>query len=390
MNNFLPYGRHNIREKDIQKVIEVLRSDYLTQGPKVPAFEKAISKKFNVLHAIASNSATSSLHLACLALGLKENDYFWTSATTFVASANCGLYCSAKIDFVDINPNNGLMDIEKLKRKLKKAEIHRKIPKILIPVHLAGSSCEMKEIYKLSEKYGFKIIEDASHAVGGSYLNQPIGSCQFSSICIFSFHPVKIITTGEGGIATTNSSLLANKMSQLRSHGITKDSNNFIYKPDGIWSYEQQLLGFNYRMNDISAALGISQLDRLEFIIKERNKLFNNYKELIKDLPCSLLEIPLNVYSSLHLAIIRLNNSNPSFHSNIFNGMRSFGIGVQVHYTPVHLQPYYRQFGFKEGDFPESEKYSKSCFSIPIYPEITFKDQIFIINKLESLIYKYK
>ena len=290
---FLPYGKQNITHDDINEVLKVLQSDFLTQGPKVPLFEKEICKKVNSKYAIASNSATSSLHLACMALGLTKDDILWTSPITFVASANCALYCGAKIDFVDINQKNSLMDVRLLEKKLNKAEKSGKLPKIVVPVHLAGSSCDMKYIYELSKKYGFYIIEDASHAIGGQYLNQPVGSCLYSDITIFSFHPVKIITTGEGGIATTNSRKLAETMSELRSHGITKYQNKFIEKrKNENWRYEQQKLGFNYRLTDISASLGLSQLKRLELIVKERNLLFENYKKKLSCNDLEMIEVP--------------------------------------------------------------------------------------------------
>ena len=374
VKNFIPYGRQDISKKDIKEVISVLKSDFLTQGPKVPLFEKAICEKVNSKYAVSTNSATSSLHIACMALGLGPGDYLWTSPISFVASANCALYCGAKVDFVDIDLNTGLISIDHLKSKLINAEKLGKLPKILIPVHLAGSSCDMKSIYDLSQKYGFLIIEDASHAIGGKFFDHYVGSCKYSDITVFSFHPVKIITTGEGGVATTNSINLANKMSELRSHGITKDKTKFVINSiNDDWRYEQQQLGFNYRLTDIAAALGISQLKRLDNIVKERNVLFNNYINLFSDLSLKMLDIPTGVYSSLHLAVLRFENLN--IQSFLFKNLRDNGIGTQVHYTPIHLQPFYSRFGFKEGDYPNSEKYSKSSLSIPIYPGLKKGDQ---------------
>ena len=291
-NSYLPYGKQTISEKDINAVIKVLKSEYLTQGPVVPEFENALSKEVNARHTVATNSATSALHIACLALGLEKEHWVWTSPTTFVASANCARYCGAKIDFVDIEKETGLMSITELKRKLERAKERNRLPKIVIPVHLTGSSCDMIKIKELSDEYGFNIIEDASHAVGGKYQEEPVGDCRYSDITIFSFHPVKIITSGEGGAATTNNIEIANKMRKLRSHGITKEQEEFVNEPAGPWSYEQQMLGYNYRMTDIHAALGLSQLSEIEKITTERRRQYESYKHLIKELPVSLLEIP--------------------------------------------------------------------------------------------------
>ncbi len=376
---YIPYGKHHINKSDIEAIVSVLKSDYLTQGPIIEIFEREISKKVESNYAIAVNSATSALHIACLALGLKKGEYLWTSSITFVASANCGRYCGAEVDFIDIDQNSGLISIENLKSKLKKAKLENKLPKIIIPVHLAGSSCDMKEIFKLSKIYGFSIIEDASHAIGGGYENQPVGNCKYSDISIFSFHPVKIITTAEGGVAVTNNKVYAQKMMDLRSHFIIKDSERFIEKNTPDWRYEMQELGFNYRMNDIQAALGLSQLKRLDNIVMRRNKIYQKYKSLLKGSPLEFLEVPKNVYSSFHLVIVKLHESKN--YKSVFNGMRENGIGVQLHYWPVHLQPYYKNLGFGEGDFVEAEKYAKRSFSLPVYPELKDKD-IEITSKL--------
>ena len=357
---YLPYGKHSINSTDIVRVIKTLKSDFLTQGPLVPEFEKNISQKVYSNYSVAVNSATSALHIACLALNLKPEEYVWTSPISFVASSNCALYCGAKIDFVDVNINTGLIDVNLLEKKLKKAAIEEKLPKILIPVHLAGTSCNMEEIYKLSKKYDFKIIEDASHALGAQYKKMPIGSCQFSDITVFSFHPVKMITTAEGGIATTNDKFLFEKMQKLRCHGITKNKNEFIFNQDGKWHYEQNLLGYNYRLSDVHAALGINQLKRLEKIVKKRNDLLKFYKSISKNLEISFLDIPEDCLSSVHLAIIRFNNFNPKVHKTIFNKMRENNIGVQLHYIPIHLQPFYRGMGFNAGEFPNSEFYAQN------------------------------
>lgn len=385
-NSFLPYGRHSISRSDIKKVIKTLKSEFITQGPLVPEFERNLSKIVASKHTVAVNSGTSALHIACLALDLKPNEYVWTSPISFVASSNCALYCGAKIDFVDINPNTGLIDEDLLEEKLKKASLQNKLPKILIPVHLAGTSCNMEKIYKLSREFGFKIIEDASHALGAKYKNKPVGNCKFSDITVFSFHPVKMITTGEGGAATTNNQVLLEKMRKLRTHGITKDSTEFSYKEEGPWHYEQNLLGFNYRLNDIQAALGISQLERLKKIVSKRNKLLNFYKKISQDINITFLGIPEDCLSSVHLAIIKLNNFNPDLHKIIFEKMRERNIGVQLHYIPIHLHPFYRGIGFNKGDFPNSERYAKNSFSIPIYTELEKTNQIRVINALKELI----
>tara|TARA_Y100000589_G_C27116551_1_gene614491 strand:+ start:255 stop:1430 length:1176 start_codon:yes stop_codon:yes gene_type:complete len=383
---YLPYGKHSITYTDILKVIKTLKSDFLTQGPLVPEFEKNVSQIVNSNYAVAVNSATSALHIACLALNLKPEEYVWTSPISFVASSNCALYCGAKIDFVDININTGLIDENLLEKKLKKAAIQEKLPKILIPVHLAGTSCNMEEIYKLSKKYNFKIIEDASHALGAKYKSNPIGSCKFSDITVFSFHPVKMITTAEGGVATTNNKFLFEKMKKLRCHGITKNNNEFIFNQEGKWHYEQNLLGYNYRLSDVQAALGISQLERLEKIVKKRNELLKFYKSISKNIEISFLDIPEDCLSSVHLAIVKFNNFNPKFHKTIFNKMKENNIGVQLHYIPIHLQPFYRKMGFRSGDFPNSEFYAQNVLSIPLFNELKKRDQIRVINTLKELL----
>ena len=366
--DFIPYGRQTITTADINAVISILESDFLTQGPIVPDFESAISEVVDSKFSVAVNSATSALHIACIALDLGPGDILWTVPTTFVASANCGRYCGAAVDFVDIDPATGLMSVEALAVKLEQADREGALPKVVVPVHLTGSSCDMASISSLAERYGFAVLEDASHAIGGSYQGEPVGNCRHSAVTVFSFHPVKIITTGEGGLATTNDSVLAQRMADLRSHGITKDAKRFELPASGPWSYEQQELGFNYRMTDLQAALGLSQLQRLEQIVAERQRLLHQYSTLLADLPLRLLEIPRNVYSALHLAVIRLDDSCPTHHRRVFDGLRASEIGVQVHYTPVHLQPYYRRLGFCEDDFPEAEAYATNAISLPLYP----------------------
>ncbi|WP_269623228.1 UDP-4-amino-4,6-dideoxy-N-acetyl-beta-L-altrosamine transaminase [Prochlorococcus marinus] len=383
---FLPYGRQNISQDDIDSVIRVLKSDYLTQGPITGEFEKEASLKVSCKYVVSVNSGTSALHIACLALDLNPGDILWTTPITFVASANCARYCGAEIDFVDIDPKTGLMSTDELEKKLKEAEKQDQLPKIVIPVHLAGTSCDMQTIYKLSKEYGFSIIEDASHAIGGFYKEYPVGSCKFSNITVFSLHPVKIITSAEGGLATTNDSLLAKKLRLLSSHGIVKNKNDFINKKANSWFYEQQLLGFNYRMTDVLAALGLSQLKRLDYFISERQSIFKSYKNIFSDLPLYFLEVPDNIKSSHHLAIIRLNNKNQEYHRKVFDGMRSKNIGVQLHYTPVHLQPYYKEYGFRNGLFPKAEQYSSNAMSLPIFPGLSDNELKRIYNDLSSLL----
>ena len=383
---FIPYGKHSVTEEDIIAVTNILRDKPLTQGLKVKEFEDAIAKTVKVKNCIAVNSATSALHLSCLALGVSENDIVWTSPISFVASANCALYCGAKIDFVDINPSTGLLDIDKLKLKLIDAEKNGCLPKVLIPVHLSGSSCDMKEISYLSEIYNFFIIEDASHAIGGKYKDSMVGSCKYSSITVFSFHPVKIITTGEGGAATTNDSNIANKIRSLSSHGIEKDHNKFLNPYEGSWNYEQQDLGFNYRLTDIQAALGLSQLKRLSKIVKQRNLKLNYYREILKSLPLNILEIPKENYSSVHLAVIRLKTISKSYYIRVFEGLKSNNIGVQLHYKPIYKNPYFKKFNFNKNLFPGAEEYEASAISIPLFPNLTQEEQMKVKYILEKLL----
>ena len=383
---FIPYGRQTISEADIAAVEAVLRGPYLTQGPAVPAFEQAVAARVSANHAVAVNSATSALHLACLALGLGPGDRLWTTPITFVASANCGRYCGAQVDFVDIDPATGLLSVAALERKLEQAASSGTLPKILVPVHLCGTSCDMAAIGALAQRYGVAVLEDASHAIGGHYQGEPVGNCRHSAISVFSFHPVKIITTAEGGLATTNEPQLAQRMQDLRSHGITKDEARFERPAPGPWSYEQQELGFNYRLTDLQAALGLSQLERLEAIVPERQRLFEVYRQRLASLPVSLLEIRAYVRSALHLAVIRLHDPDPAHHRRVFEGLRAAGIGVQLHYSPVHLQPYYRRLGFAEGDFPQAEAYARNAISLPLYPGLQEQEQQRVVEVLADLL----
>jgi UDP-4-amino-4,6-dideoxy-N-acetyl-beta-L-altrosamine transaminase len=368
----IPYGKQSILKNDIDAVVSVLQSDWLTQGPAVPIFEEKLAKKVGVKYGVAVNSATSALHIACLALDLGKGDWLWTSPNTFVASANCGLYCGAQVDFVDIDSKTFNMSVEELEKKLIIAKKHNKLPKIVIPVHFSGQSCDMKAIFQLSQQYGFKIIEDASHAIGGSYEDQLIGNCTYSHITIFSFHPVKIITTGEGGMAVTNDSELAQSMRLLRSHGITRNAEEMHKKPDGPWYYEQIDLGFNYRMTDIQAALGASQLDSLDYFIDRRRVLAIQYNDFFKELPIQTQQSSPSSSSSHHLYVIRVQAHK---RLDIFNKLRAQDIGVNVHYIPVHLQPAYHKLGFSPGQFPQAESYYYEAISLPIYANLTKVEQ---------------
>ncbi|WP_254929228.1 UDP-4-amino-4,6-dideoxy-N-acetyl-beta-L-altrosamine transaminase [Cyanobium sp. T1B-Tous] len=383
---FIPYGRQTISEADIAEVVEVLRSPCLTQGPTVPAFEQSVAVKVGARYGVAVNSATSALHIACLALGLGPGDRLWTSPNTFVASANCGRYCGAAVDFVDIEPATGLMSVAALETKLQHAERDGILPKLVVPVHLTGSSCDMAPIGSLAQRYGFAVLEDASHAIGGRYRGEPVGNCRYSAITVFSFHPVKIITSGEGGLATTNDPILAQRMAELRSHGIVREAERFERPAAGPWVYEQQQLGFNYRITDIQAALGLSQLQRLDEIVIERNRQLECYRELLAGLPVKLLEVPDDVLSSVHLAVIRLQQATADQHRQLFEELRDAGIGVQLHYSPVHLQPYYRALGFTEGQFPEAEAYASSAMSLPLFPGLEPTQCIFVAQQLTRLL----
>jgi UDP-4-amino-4,6-dideoxy-N-acetyl-beta-L-altrosamine transaminase len=383
----IPYGKQDINQSDVDSVVNVLQSDFLTQGTQVLLFEKKVARYCDAKYGVAVNSATSALHVACLALGLKEGDWLWTSPNSFVASANCGLYCGAQVDFVDIDSQTYNLSVEKLEDKLIQAKQENILPKIVIPVHFAGQSCDMEKIYSLSKKYGFKIIEDASHAIGGKYKDKPIGNCQYSDITVFSFHPVKIITTAEGGLSVTNSKELSSKMQLYRSHGITRDKRSMTKEPDGDWYYQQTNLGFNYRMTELQAALGANQMKRLDEFVSKRHILQERYDLFLRNFP---LRIPFqdeNNYSALHLYPIQINlNKVSKSRKKIYNELREGGIGVNVHYIPIHTQPYYLQFGFKEGDFPNSENYYSKAISIPLFHGMTIKQQNLIINTLDKIL----
>ena len=387
MNSYIPYGRQDINQADIQVVLEVLQSDWLTQGPVINRFEQAVADYCGVKYAVAVSSATAALHIACLAVGLGPQDWLWTSPNTFVASANCGLYCDAHVDFVDINPHTYNLSIEQLEQKLVKASQQNCLPKVLIPVHFAGQSCEMDKIASLSKQYGFKVIEDASHAIGGKYQGKPIGCCEFSDLAVFSFHPVKIITTGEGGMVLTNRQDLYEKLIRLRSHGITRDSNLMQGESHGAWYYQQLELGFNYRMTDIQAALGASQIKRLDEFVNRRRFLAQHYNHLLQNLPITLPHQHPDTESSWHLYVIRLHlDKIHKTHRQVFEELRQADIGVNLHYIPVHTQPYYQNIGFKWGDFPKSETYYADAISIPLYYGLSKEDQNRVVENLREVL----
>lgn len=383
----IPYGKQDIDQADIDSVIKVLQSDFLTQGSQVPLFEKTVSNYCGAAFGIAVNSATSALHIACLALGLGKGDWLWTSPNSFVASANCGLYCGAKIDFVDIDPQTYNLSAEELEKKLIQAKQDDNLPKIVIPVHFSGQSCDMKKIHSLSQEYGFKIIEDASHAIGGKYLDQPIGCCQYSDITVFSFHPVKIITTAEGGLATTNDEELSERMQLFRSHGVTRNPKLMSKLSEGGWYYQQVDLGFNYRMTELQAALGVSQMQRLDEFVTQRHTLQERYDSLLSGLPIIKPHQSQDSYSALHLYPIQIDvDSVDKGREKIFDELRQNGIGVNVHYIPIHTQPYYLQFGFKAGDFPNSESYYNRAISIPLFHAMTAEQQDEVLNVLMRVV----
>ena len=383
----IPYGKQDIKQADIDSVLNALQSDFLTQGPQAPLFEKIVSDYCGTEYGVAVNSATSALHIACLALGLREGDWLWTSPNSFVASANCGLYCDARIDFVDIDQQTYNMSVEELEKKLAQAKQEKKLPKILIPVHFSGQSCDMKKIHSLSKEYGFKVIEDASHAIGGKYLDEPIGGCQYSDITVFSFHPVKIITTAEGGMATTNSKELAEKMQLYRSHGTTRNEKLMTKKADGPWYYQQVDLGFNYRMTELQAALGVSQVQRLDEFVARRHVLQERYDSLLSGLPIIRPYQDKHSFSALHLYPIQIDlNKVSKNREQIFDELRETGVGVNVHYIPIHTQPYYRQLGFKDGEFPNSESYYKAALSLPLYSGMSFQEQDKVVESVTKVL----
>ena len=383
--NLIPYGRQEISDEDEIAVIETLRSDFLTQGPQLPLFEKIVADYCTSKYGLAVNSATSALHIACLALDLKKGDWLWTSPNSYVASANCGVYCGANIDFVDIDPRTYNMSTEALEKKLIQARQEKKLPKIVIPVHFAGQSCDMQKIYALSQEYGFKIIEDASHAIGASYLKSKVGSCEYSDITVFSFHPVKIITTAEGGCATTNDENLFERMQLFRSHGVTRDPKFMTKETEGMWYYQQVALGFNYRMTELQAALGISQMRRIDEFVEKRNILKDRYDYLLDGLLVIRPYQAENIQSAMHLYPIQVDTSRTKVSRHeVFDALVHGGIGVNVHYIPIHTQPYYLQKGFTHGDFPISETYYSKAISLPLFSKMSFEEQDKVVNTLSK------
>lgn len=374
----IPYGRQSISEDDIRAVVEVLRSDFITQGPAVPYFERSVADYCLVPHAVAANSATSALHVACVALGLRPGDRLWTSPNTFVASANCARYCGAEVDFVDIDPRTYNLSAPALEAKLAQAAKTGHLPKIVVPVHFAGQSCEMKDISALAKRYGFRVLEDASHAIGADYDDGKVGDCRYSDAAVFSFHPVKIITTGEGGIVTTRDAALHEHMSRLRAHGITRDSSQMQAVPEGRWSYEQLELGWNYRLTDFQAALGASQLRRLDECVSRRRALAARYDERLRDLPVTTPTQAPSGRSSWHLYVIHVKQRR-----KVYDALRAAGIGVNVHYIPVHLQPYYRSLGFNPGDYPEAERHYGQAISLPLFADLSEEQQDFVVAELK-------
>lgn len=384
----IPYGRQSISQADIDAVVAVLQSDWLTQGPSIERFEQAMASSCQAAHAIAVSNATAALHIACLALDLGPGDWLWTSPNTFVASANCALYCGAQVDFVDIDPHTLNLDVQALATKLAQAQRLGRLPKVVVPVAFAGQSCDMAGIRELAERYGFKVIEDASHAVGASYLGRPVGCGDYADITVFSFHPVKIITTGEGGLLTTQDEQLAERLLRLRSHGITRDPALMTQPSEGPWYYQQLELGYNYRITDIQAALGLSQLTRLSAFVARRRALAARYDELLAGLPLTLPVAQPGAESAWHLYPVRLHlHALQRDHQQVFTALREAGIGVNLHYIPVHLQPYYRGLGFAAGDFPEAERYYREAISLPLYPDMTDEQQEQVVQALISVLH---
>lgn len=382
----IPYGRQEVTDRDIDAVVSVLRSDYLTQGPVVPLFEERLAQYAGAAHAVAVNSATSALHIACLALGLGPGDYLWTSPITFVASANCGLYCGAKVDFVDIDPKTLNMSPVRLREKLESAAQSGTLPKVVVAVHMCGQSCDMRSIHALGQEFGFSIIEDASHAIGGRYLGQPIGNCRFSDITIFSFHPVKIITTAEGGIATTQDFALSERMRMLRSHGITREPSAMINSAHGPWYYEQQALGFNYRMTEIQAALGLSQMEKVDEYVARRHQIASVYADLLDGIPLELPWQDTDCYSAFHLYAIRLNVEALDVSlADLHRLMRQSGIGVNLHYIPIPMQPFYQELGFNAAEWPEACRYYAGAMSLPLFPTLSAAQQTQVAVQLRQI-----
>ncbi|MBN9411003.1 MAG: UDP-4-amino-4,6-dideoxy-N-acetyl-beta-L-altrosamine transaminase [Burkholderiales bacterium] len=379
----IPYGRQDVTDADVEAVVAVLRSDFLTQGPVVPRFEAALAQYCGAPHAVAVNSATSALHIACMALGLGPGDWLWTSPITFVASSNCGLYCGAQVDFVDIDPRTYNLCPDALERKLLRAQAEGRLPKVVVPVHFAGQPCDMRRIHALAQRFSFKLIEDASHAVGGRYLGQPVGDCRYSDVVVFSFHPVKIITTGEGGMAVTRDARLAARMARLRSHGVTRDAADMTHAPDGPWYYQQIDLGYNYRMTELQAVLGESQLQRIDDYVARRHALAARYDRLLEGLPVQRPWQHPDGYSGLHLYVVRITADAQVQRDAVFARMRQADVGVNVHYIPVHTQPYYQQLGVTYDALEESMRYYAEAISLPMFPGLDEAQQDAVVDALQ-------
>lgn len=382
----IPYGRQNVDQADIDAVVEVLRSDWLTQGPTLERFERAVAERCRADHAVAVCNATAGLHLACLAVGLGPGDLLWTSPNSFVASANCARYCGAEVDFVDIDPLTWNLDVRALADKLERARALGRLPKAVVAVAFSGQSCDMGEIARLAREYGFRVIEDAAHALGARYAGEPVGSGRHADLTVFSFHPVKIVTSGEGGMVLCNDPGLSQRLRDLRSHGITRDAARMSEPSHGGWYYQQVELGFNYRMCDIQAALGLSQLNRLDDFLARRRELAARYQRLLAELPLQLPAQQDGAESAWHLYVVRLDESLESRHRQIFEALRGAGIGVNLHYIPIHLQPYYRELGFNDGDFPEAERYYRQAISLPLFPDLSDAQQDQVVETLRRVL----
>jgi len=383
----IPYARQSIDQSDISAVVEVLQSDWLTQGPLVERFEQAIAQRCGAGHAVAICNATAGLHLACLAAGLGSGDWLWTSPISFVASANCGRYCGASVDFVDIDPYTWTIDAAALALKLEQADRQGRLPKVVVAVAFAGQSADMRTIKALAHQYGFTLIEDAAHAVGARYAGVAVGSGEFADMTVFSFHPVKIITSAEGGMVLTNRADLAQRLRLLRGHGVTRDSGQMTEESHGAWYYQQLELGFNYRITDLQAALGLSQLARLDDFLVRRQALAARYQQLLAGLPVGVQAPQAEAESAWHLFVVRLQGDNlQRSHREVFDGMRAAGVGVNLHYIPIHLQPYYRELGFKPGDFPQAEAYYAGALSLPMYPGLSDAQQDHVVDSLRGLL----
>lgn len=383
----IPYGRQSLDQADIDAVLKVLQSDWLTQGPTIERFEQAMAARCEAASAVAVCNATAALHIACLAAGLGAGDRLWTTPNTFLASANCGRYCGAEVDFVDIDPGTWNLDAQALARKLEVAAVERRLPKVVVAVAFSGQSCDMRAMAGLARRYGFVLIEDASHAVGASYAGRPVGCGEFAAMTVFSFHPVKIITTGEGGMVLTNDPALADRLRRLRSHGMTRDPAQMSEASHGPWYYQQTELGFNYRITDLQAALGLSQLDKLGGFVARRRHLVERYQRLLADLPLTLPQAQADAQSAWHLYVVRLQTGRiRRSHREVFEALREAGVGVNLHYIPLHLQPYYRELGFAVGDFPEAERYYAQAISLPLFPALTEAQQDYVVEQLRQLI----